>query len=150
MIKAHPYEEVAYDIYPLLNQNPSVGAGMVGELETALTEKDFMVHLKRILSIPYVKHSSLTGKPVLKVAVCGGSGSFLLENAINSGADAFVTADIKYHQYFSASKRILMIDAGHYETEQYTTELIARHLNEIFPNFAVHISKVAQNPVNYL
>jgi dinuclear metal center YbgI/SA1388 family protein len=150
MIEAHPYEEVAYDIYPLLNQNPYAGAGMLGEFDTGMTELDFMDHLKKALSVAMVKHSPLTGKKIRKVAVCGGSGNFLLDDAIKSGADAFVTAEIKYHQYFSALNRILLIDAGHYETEQFTTELIAEYFKEIFPNFAVHISKMARNPVNYL
>jgi dinuclear metal center YbgI/SA1388 family protein len=150
MIAAHPYEEVAYDVYPLLNQNQSVGAGMIGELDTGISERDFMKRLKEVLSIPVLRHSPLTGSNIKRVALCGGSGSFLIEDAIGSGADAFVTADIKYHQYFAALDRILLIDAGHYETEQFTTELITRYLKEIFPNFAVHNSKVAQNPVNYL
>jgi dinuclear metal center YbgI/SA1388 family protein len=150
MISAHPYEEVAYDVYPLLNKNPLTGAGMIGELTTEMNETDFMKLLKDVLGVPYLRHSRLKGEMVSRVALCGGSGSFLMEDAIHQGADTFITADIKYHQFFSASGRILLIDAGHFETEQFTVELIASFLKDIFPNFAVHISKVAQNPVNYL
>jgi dinuclear metal center YbgI/SA1388 family protein len=150
MIAAHPYEEVAYDLYPLLNNHPGTGAGMKGELTDAMEEREFIAHLKRVLGIPQVRHSGLTGKKISRVAICGGAGGFLLNDAISSKADAFVTADLRYHQFFDARSRILMIDAGHFETEQFTTALIAHYLNEIFPNFAVHISKVTTNPVNYL
>ena len=150
MIAAHPYEEVAYDIYPLLNSDPGVGAGMVGSLPGAKDELTFMAELKKTLGVPVLRHSALLGSKVSRVAVCGGSGSFLLEDAIRAGADAFITADVKYHQFQLAAGRILFIDAGHFETEQFTVELIARYLNDIFSNFAVHISKMAHNPVNYL
>jgi dinuclear metal center YbgI/SA1388 family protein len=150
MISAHPYEEVAYDIYPLLNTHPGIGAGMKGDLPESMEEKEFIAHLKRVLKVPQVRHSDLTGKKISRVAICGGAGGFLLNDAISSKADAFITADLRYHQFFDARGKILMIDAGHFETEQFTTALIAHYLKEIFPNFAVHISKVAANPVNYI
>jgi len=150
MISAHPYEEVAYDVYPLLNANPVSGAGMIGELPGDMAEGGFIRLIKKITGVPFVRHSGLLNKKICRVAVCGGSGSFLLEDAIRQKADVLVTSDIKYHQFFDPAGRILLIDAGHYETEQFTVELIARYLNDIFPNFAVHISKVSTNPVNYL
>lgn len=150
MIAAHPYEEVAYDIYPLLNSQPTAGAGMMGALQHAMAEIDFLHHVKRILGISVLRHSRFTGKPVSRVAVCGGSGSFLIGDAMGQGADAFITSDIKYHQFQEPAGHMLLVDAGHYETEQFTVELIATHLNDIFPNFAVHISKMSNNPVNYL
>jgi dinuclear metal center YbgI/SA1388 family protein len=150
MIEAHPYEEVAYDLYPLLNVHTGTGAGMIGELNAAMTEIEFILHLKSVLQIPYVRHSDFSGRHILRVAVCGGAGGFLLHDALAARADTFVTADLKYHQFFDTRGKILLIDAGHFETEQFTISIIANYLKEIFPNFAVHISKVADNPVNYL
>lgn len=150
MQEAHPYEEVAYDLYPLKNTHPVTGAGMIGSLPEPMEETDFMEYIKKVLHVQAVRHSQLTGKKISRVAICGGSGSFLLPDAIRNGADAFVTADLKYHQFLEAAGNLLLVDAGHFETEQFTVELIARYLNDIFPNFAVHISKMSQNPVNYL
>lgn len=150
MIAAHPYEEVAYDVYPLMNVNPTTGAGMKGLLPEPVTEHDFILKLKDVLGVPSVRHSDFTGRMIEKVALCGGAGGFLLRDALAGGADAFVTSDLRYHQFFEARGKILMVDAGHFETEQFTVGLIAGHLKKIFPNFAVHISKVAVNPVNYL
>jgi dinuclear metal center YbgI/SA1388 family protein len=150
MKDAHPYEEVAYDLYPLINDNPVTGAGMLGDLPKEMTGEDLLAFLKKVLGIPCIRHSMIMKGKIKKVAVCGGSGSFLMEDAIRAEAGAFVTADLKYHQFFDATGRILLVDAGHFETEQFTVEIIARYLNDIFPTFAVHISKVAQNPVKYL
>ena len=149
MLQSHPYEEVAYDIYPLDNKNQLIGIGMVGKLENPLEEKDFLLQLKNTFHCGVVKHTNLTGKKISKVAVCGGSGSFLLPDAIAANADVFVTGDFKYHQYFDAENKIVIADVGHFESEQFTKELFYELLTKKFPKFAVHLSKVKTNPVNY-
>ena len=147
---AHPYEEVAYDILTLENDYQETGSGMIGDLETEMDEMDFLQHLKNVMQTNCVRYSPLTNEKIKKVAVCGGSGQFLLKNAISQGADAFVTADFKYHQFFDAEGRILIADIGHYESEQFTVELIYDKLKEKFITFALLKSKVNTNPINYL
>jgi dinuclear metal center YbgI/SA1388 family protein len=117
MKKVHPYEEVAYDVYPLANENINYGMGVIGEMEKGLLEKEFLVHVSKSLKIKNLRFTSGTKSKIKKVAVCGGSGSDLLEAAIHNNADAFVTADIKYHTFQDAENEILLIDAGHFETE---------------------------------
>jgi dinuclear metal center YbgI/SA1388 family protein len=148
--EAHPYEEVAYDLYSLENEYAETGSGMTGELEQAMDEKEFLLFLKKALSTACIRHTALPGKKVKKVAVCGGSGSFLLNDAIASGSDVFVTADYKYHQFFDADGKILLADVGHFESEQFTKELLFEVIREKFPTFAVHLSETNTNPVNYL
>ncbi len=150
LLESHPYEEVAWDLYPLLNSFEKVGMGMTGEFEEAMEEYDFLIGLKRIFNTGCVRYTRLTGKQISKVAVCGGSGSFLLKNAIAAGADAFVTADFKYHQFFEADGGILVADIGHYESEQFTKELFYELVTKNFPKFAVRLSEVVTNPINYL
>ncbi len=150
LIEAHPYEEVAYDIYSLDNENPQVGIGMIGELTAPIEEKKFLQQTKKIFGPGAVKHSPLIGKKVKKVAVCGGSGSFLIRQAINSKADIFVTGDLKYHQFFEADGKIVLADIGHFESEQFTKEVFYELLTKKFPKFAVRLSEVNTNPVNYL
>ncbi len=147
--EAHPYEEVAYDIYPLDNVYDRAGMGMVGELEKSLSETDFLGLLKEKFGVPVIRHTRFSGKKVKKVALCGGSGSFLLPKAIASGADAFLTGDIKYHTFFDADGKILMADIGHYESEQFATEIFYDLLIKKFPKFALHLTEVNTNPVNY-
>lgn len=149
LLTAHPYEEVAYDIYPLENRFEKAGAGITGSLLKPLDEKDFLNMLKNVFSIPFVRHSKLLHKKIEKVAVCGGAGSFLLKDAIAAKADIFVTGEIKYHQFFDAENKIIIADVGHYESEQFTTELFVELLTKKFSTFAVHLSKVKSNPVNY-
>ena len=149
LLEAHPYEEVAYDIYKLENDSGITGMGMTGYLKQAMPEDAFMRHLKETLRVPCIRHSRLTGKEVKKVAVCGGSGIFLLPDAIKQAADFFVTADVKYHQFQQAGGGIVIADVGHFESEQFTCELLADHLKKNFPNFAVLISDSQVNPVNY-
>jgi dinuclear metal center YbgI/SA1388 family protein len=146
----HPYEEVAYDIYPLGNDFQQAGSGMIGTLEEAVDEQTFMGYLKEVLGAGVIRHSALTGRKVSKVAVCGGAGSFLIGKAIAAGADVFITGDVKYHQFFEAEGRMIIADAGHFETEQFTKELISRILNEKFPTFAHRISQCNTNAVHYL
>ena len=150
LFASHPYEEVAYDLIPLTNANQEVGSGMTGELEKEMTEEAFLGHLKKIMKAGTVRYTAFRGKMVKKVAICGGSGSFLLENAIRSGADVFVTADFKYHQFFDAEDRIVIADIGHYESEQYTSELFYEILSKKFSTFALHLSKINTNPIKYL
>lgn len=149
MVKAHPYEEVAYDIYPLANSNPTVGAGAVGSFVTPIDGNSFLSLVKRTFQIPTIRHSDLINKPISKVALCGGSGSFLLDDAIQSGAEAFITSDIKYHQFFDSDQKIIIVDIGHYESEQYTLEIFYDLLMKNFSNFAIYFTKVKTNPINY-
>ncbi len=150
MFAVHPYEEVAYDIYPLENTGTGVGAGMIGELPTAMTSRDFLLNVKNKLGAQGLRHGLPIDKKVKKVAICGGSGSFLMAKAFASGADAFVTADFKYHDFFLYQNQMLLVDAGHYETEQFTKDLIFDLLTKKFPNFALQISNYNTNPVSFL
>ena len=149
MIQAHPYEEVAYDIYPLENKYNQFGMGMTGELSKPMNETEFLTHLKKSFNSGVIKHTALLDKPVRKVAVCGGAGSFLLSKAISAKADVFVSADFKYHQFFDANSKILIADIGHYESEQYTREAFYDLIIKNFPKFAVHLSEINTNPIKY-
>ncbi|MEQ1747227.1 MAG: Nif3-like dinuclear metal center hexameric protein [Saprospiraceae bacterium] len=127
-----------------------IGAGLVGQLGGPMPERDFLLHVKTALSSGCVRHTTLLGKPVQRVAVCGGSGSFLLAEALRTGADVFVTADFKYHEFFDAEGRIVVADVGHFESEQFTIELLHGIVRDNFPNFALHLTEVRTNPVFYL
>lgn len=146
---SHPYEEVAYDIYNLNNRHPSVGSGMVGEFKVPMNETDFLNHVKTTFKVPTIKHTKRLEKNIKKVAICGGSGRFLLKNAIRSGADAFITSDFKYHEYFDAENKLLLVDTGHYESEQFTPEIFYDIIQKKFTTFAIHLSKINTNPINY-
>ena len=148
--QAHPYEEVAYDIYPLTNAHEQVGAGMIASLEEEMSEIDFLHFVKERLSAKVIRHTALTGKPVKRVAVCGGSGSFLLKNAIAANADVFITADFKYHEFFDAENKLVIADVGHFESEQFTQELLFEIIRKNFANFALHLTEYNTNPINYL
>jgi dinuclear metal center YbgI/SA1388 family protein len=150
LFAAHPYEEVAYDVYPLENDFNKTGAGMIGKLPSAEPAADFLLRMKHVFDVQCLRHTRLTKDNVQTVAVCGGSGSFLTGKAIAAGADVFVTGDVKYHEFFDADGKILLADLGHYESEQFTCELIKSILLEKFPNFAALISAVNTNPVSYL
>jgi dinuclear metal center YbgI/SA1388 family protein len=147
--KNHPYEEVAYYLSPLANDNQEVGAGMVGELEAAMEPSEFLKRLKTNMHLNVIRHTPLLKQPVKKVAICGGSGSFLLSKAIQAGADFFVTADFKYHEFFDAESRLTIADIGHYESEVFTKELIGELLTKKFPTFAVNFSGINTNPISY-
>jgi dinuclear metal center YbgI/SA1388 family protein len=149
LLKAHPYEEAAYDIYLLENKNPMAGSGMIGELEKPLSETDFLSKLKASLGAKQLRHTALGGRRISKVALCGGSGAFLTDDALQAGADAFVTADLKYHQFQEAENRLLLIDAGHFETEEVTKNIFYTLITKKFPTFAVHFSETITNPVNF-
>ena len=148
-IEAHPYEEVAYDIYPLENENPLIGMGTIGELGDAMDEKLFLDTLKTTFDVTYMRHTKLLGKKIKRIALCGGSGSFLLHDAIGQKADIFVTGDFKYHQFFNAENKIIIADIGHYESEQYTKDIFYELLIKKFPKFTIHFSEVNTNPINY-
>jgi dinuclear metal center YbgI/SA1388 family protein len=148
--KAHPYQEVAYEIVPLSNLHSGVGAGLVGELREPADENAFLQTLARTFGVRQLRHSPLLQKPIRRVAVCGGSGSFLISKALAEKADLFLTADLKYHDFFGADGRLVLVDIGHFESEQFTIELLADHLAEKFLNFAVLKTSISTNPVNYL
>ncbi len=149
MKAAHPYEEVAFDLHPLLNQHPGIGSGLLGEWERPMDEVPFLNRLKEVFGTPSVRHSQLTGKPVRRVALCGGSGAFLIEKALAAGADAFVTGDVKYHEFFLPGGRMILADIGHFESERFTPVLIQDHLARILPTFATRLAKTGTNPIHF-
>lgn len=150
LIANHPYEEVAFDIYKLENNFEDAGAGMIGDLQPEMDELEFLLHIKKIIGGSTIRHTALSGRKINRVALCGGSGSFLINSAIETGADVFLSGDIKYHDFFIPEDRILLADIGHYESEQFTKELLFTLLTKKFPNFAVLISDTQTNPIIYL
>jgi dinuclear metal center YbgI/SA1388 family protein len=149
LLENHPYEEVAYDIYPLENEFEKIGMGIIGKLDKPIGEKEFIQQLKNSLKAKVVRHTALKGNTIKTVAVCGGSGSFLITKAMSQHADIFISGDIKYHDFFIPEGRMIIADIGHYESEQFTKELLFNILKEKFTNFAVSISKVNTNPIQY-
>jgi dinuclear metal center YbgI/SA1388 family protein len=149
LIKNHPYEEVAYEIVTLDNDNQFVGSGLIAKLPEAMEENSFLQMLQNNFNLSVIKHSPLLGKPIKKVALCGGAGSFLLKQALTAEADVFITSDLKYHEFFDADGRILVADIGHWESEQFTIGLLIDILQAKFPTFAVLKSVIKTNPVNY-
>ena len=147
--QAHLYEEVAYYIQPLDNLDELTGSGMVGELDQSISPLDLMEKLKNQFNLSVIKHTDSPVDSIKRIAVCGGSGFFLLPNAISSGAQAYITSDIKYHDFFDAEGEILLADIGHFESEQFTTDLLSEILSEKYPNFAVLKSETRTNPVRY-
>ena len=145
----HLYEEVAYEIYELTNKHQNIGLGMLGELPKSLSETDFLTLVKEKIQTGGIRHSAFLNKPIQKVAVLGGSGSFAIRAAIASGADAFLTADLKYHQFYEAENRLLLADVGHFESERFTKKYIVDYLKEKITNFAIILSEENTNPVQY-
>ncbi|CAA0144072.1 conserved hypothetical protein. putative GTP cyclohydrolase [Tenacibaculum maritimum] len=150
LFNVHPYEEVAYEIITLNNYNQNVGMGMIGELPEEMKEADFLPFVKKTMNTNCIRHSQLLQKPIKKVALLGGSGSFAIDNAIRSGADAYISADFKYHEFFKAEKKILLADIGHYESEQFTKNLLVEYLTKKFTNFAIILSEESTNPIYYI
>jgi hypothetical protein len=150
LFRTHSYEEVAYEITTLENTNQHIGMGMVGELKNAVNESSFLSNLKSKFNCQVIKHSNFLNKPIKKVAVLGGSGSFAIQAAISKNADVFVTSDLKYHDYFIAENKIVLADMGHYESEQFTKNLIVTYLTKKITNFAIVLSKINTNPIKYL
>lgn len=150
ILEAHPYEEVAYDIIPLLNASRNTGAGMVGMLDKPISAIEYLKKIKNILGVGCIRHTQTGDKKIQKVAVCGGSGSFLIKDAINCNADIYITGDIKYHDFFTPENRMILADVGHFESEQFIKELIYTLLKKKFTTFALFISETDTNPINYL
>lgn len=149
MVASHPYEEVAYDVVTLANSHPGIGSGIIGRLPEPAGEREFLQQLAAVFQTPSIRHSSLLKRPVSLVAVCGGAGSFLIPRALSAAADFFVTADVKYHEFFDANRGMVIADVGHYESEQFTINLLQDILAQKFPNFAVLKTGVVTNPVHY-
>lgn len=149
LVAAHPYEEVAYDIFSMENVHLGMGAGIIGQLETPVEEHQFLQLLKTTFRTGAIRHTALQNKPITTVALCGGSGAFLIKAALAQGAEAYVTADVKYHEFFEAEGKMLLADIGHYESEQFTTDLLQQLIVKKFPTFAVLKSAVNTNPVQY-
>jgi dinuclear metal center YbgI/SA1388 family protein len=150
LFKNHVYEEVAYEIYDLQNQHQNIGLGMVGELTNPLSEVDFLQMVKTKMQCGVIRHTNLLGKAIKKVAVLGGSGSFAIKNAIQAGADVFLTSDLKYHNFYEAENKIVIADIGHFESERYTKNYIVDYLKEKITNFAIVLSEENTNPVKYI
>ena len=149
LFDAHPYEEIAYEVITLENKVKDIGMGMMGELDEGMTELAFLDHLKSKMNTPLIRHSTLQGRTIKKVAVLGGSGSFAINAAKGLGVDAYITSDLKYHDFFAAENQLLLADIGHYESEQYTKNLLVEYLTKKIPNFAIILSKTNTNPVKY-
>lgn len=150
LMASHPYEEPAYDFYTLLNDCQQIGSGIIGDLINPIEETEFLKMVKERFKVESLKHNSLSGKTIRSVAVCGGAGSFLLPQAIRSGADVFITGEIRYHDYFGHDNEILMTEIGHYESEQFTNELLYSIISESFPYLSVQITNINTNPIKYL
>ncbi len=149
LFAAHPYETVAYEIIKLENTDQTTGSGLIGELPGAMSEKDFLSLVKSQFQLQSIKHTPLLQKPVKKIAICGGAGSFLINKAIAAKADVFITSDIKYHDFFDADGKILLLDIGHWESEQFTIELVSNFLQDKIPTFAVLKTEINTNPVHH-
>lgn len=150
LFEAHSYEEVAYEVTTLDNSNQHIGMGMLGELPEALDTPSFLKFVAHSFQAKGIRHSAELKKPIKKVAVLGGSGSFAIEAAIHSGADAFITADLKYHQFYQAENKLILVDIGHYESEQFTKNILTDFLTKKFTNFAVVLEDENTNPIKYL
>lgn len=149
MFESHPYEEVAYNTYSLSNTYQEVGSGMIGNLPDALSADDFLAYLKEKMDVSVIRHTQKLKKEIQRIAVCGGAGSFLLKQAIRAGADAFISADFKYHEFFDAENKIMIADIGHFESEQFTQHLLLEKIQNKFPNFAIRITIENTNPIKY-
>ncbi|WP_373016983.1 Nif3-like dinuclear metal center hexameric protein [Muriicola sp.] len=149
LFESHPYEEVAYEITTLDNAHQLEGMGMIGTLDKPLAEEDFLKRVREKMHTGVIRHSQFRGKPVQRIAVLGGSGGFAISAARSRGADVFLTSDLEYHQFFEAEKEILLADIGHYESEQYTKNLLAEYLTKKIPNFAIALTESKTNPIKY-
>lgn len=147
--EAHPYEEVAYEVVQLENTHDATGSGLIGPLEKPMNEKDFLELVKIQFGAPMVRHTTLRNRPVSTVALCGGAGSFLAGKAKAAGADVYLSADFKYHEFFAGDENMLVCDIGHFESEQFTMDLLVEQLTGNFPTFAIRKSGISTNPVKY-
>lgn len=149
LFQHHPYEEVAYEVTSLDNSNQNYGMGMIGELEEEIAENEFLEKIKTTFKTGCIRHSKLLGNPVKKIAVLGGSGSFAIRDAKKAGADFFITADLKYHDFYQAEQKLVLADVGHYESEQYTKNLLHSFLSKKISNFALILASTKTNPIKY-
>jgi len=149
LLEVHPYEEVAFDIYALENNNVEIGSGCIGSFPHPMSEDDLLKRVSLVFDAKGIRYSTLIGKPVRKIALCGGAGASLLNLAINSGADVFLTADMKYHDFFKTEDKILLVDTGHFESEKFSGEILKDLIIKKFPKFAVRFSETNTNPINY-
>ena len=149
LIEAHPYEEPAYDLYPLSNEWSQVGSGIIGEYDRPLTKDEFLSQVKKTFEVECVRYNNWQGK-IQKVALCGGAGAFLIEKAVAESADAFLTGEIKYHEYFGHEKEILLTEIGHFESEQYTVELLESIIKEMCGGLPLKQTTIHTNPINYM
>ena len=145
----HPYETVAYHIQPLGNSFKEIGGGLIGSLKEPIAEAEFLALIKREFQTGTIRHSPFTGRSIQTVALCGGSGKYMINNALRENADVFLTADLGYHDFFLPNGKMLLADMGHFESEQYTSDLILRRIKEKFPTFALLKTGISTNPVNY-
>lgn len=150
LLASHPYEEPAFDLYPLKNTWMQAGSGVIGELEEPETELDFLKRIKKTFEAGCLKHTRLSGRLIQKVALCGGAGAFLLPRAVSGKADVFLTGEVKYHDYFNYENDILIAEIGHYESEQYTKEIFYSLIQEMFPGLEVQMTRINTNPIKYL
>ncbi len=150
LFSAHPYEEVAYQCLNITNKNQEIGTGMLGELENETPIENFLQELKEKMQLKVIRYTKPVKEKVKSIAVCGGSGSSFLQQAILAKADIFVTADFKYHEFFDADEKLVIADIGHFESEQFTQHLLLEIIQEKFPNFAIRLTEVYTNPINYL
>lgn len=149
MLAAHPYEEVAHHVLTVENAHTYVGSGIIGNLASPMPEEEFLAFLKERFGLPVIRHTKKRGRPIERVAVCGGAGGFLLADAKRSGADIFITADYKYHEFFDAESQLIIADIGHFESERFTQELLLELITKKFANFAVLLTETDTNPIKY-
>lgn len=149
MYEAHPYEEIAYFLSTLDNLHQNVGAGIWGEWDEPKPAQEVLAQLKSVFQVPVIRHTAIVKDPIRRVALCGGAGSFLIGKALSRQADLFISSDFKYHDFFEADGRIILADIGHFESEQFTKDLIVTYLSKKFTNFAIHLSGIQTNPINY-
>jgi hypothetical protein len=149
LLAVHPYEEVAYDIIAIENEYQGAGSGAIGNLPVTLTGSQLLERLKKLTGLPVIRYSGDPARKVTTIAVCGGSGSSLINLAARAGADAFITGDIKYHAFTEAPPDMLIADIGHYESEKFSLQLLHDLINKKFPNFALRFSEIKTNPINY-
>lgn len=147
--KSHPYEEVAYELISLDNQYQDTGSGLIGDLPNLISGEDFLHKVSKVFKPGFIRHTPLTNRDVKKVALCGGAGAFLISSAIQAGADFYITSDVKYHEFFEADSNLVIADIGHFESEQFTIDLLSEVLQQKFLTFAVLKTGVNTNPVNY-
>lgn len=150
LLDNHPYEEPAFDFYPVRNDWSQVGAGVVGELEKPMECRDFLWKVKQTFGVECIRHNGFNDRKIATVALCGGAGAFLIPQALHGKADAFVTGEIKYHEYFGYENDILLVQAGHYESERYTIELFSEVLGKSFPGLRIRQTECNTNPIKYL